>query len=198
MRRKALKSTGIIILRFISYIAGKVLAVILSVYFIWLCMMTAMNTVNANVVVKDAITKQATITLDPTEEKEKELIVKICTEDYILSSGILNENRNKPYEITSYHQRVDVPYSIILPWVDEMKYTVSSQIKDVVIDYSESFDARDDAPFFPSGIYEVTVIKNEGNKWYISSIELIESVYTEYELPELDLTVEYSEEDEAA
>ena len=187
------KFNGLTIVKFFCYIVGKVLAACACVYAVWFCLFCAFNTVNANVVIKDVFTKRTSIIFEPEENQEKELISKICTKEYINSSGLLTEDFNSAYVINAYQQRTDVPYMIILPWEKTRKYTVTNKISDVSIAYSEKSTGYDAEPYFPTGIFEVTVIKGNEKDWYVSSIVLKEQIETEYKLPEREVTEEESD-----
>lgn len=200
-----MKINWLSVLKFFLYILGKIAVVAVSLYFLVFCMLSAMNTVNANVVVKDVMTKQTSIILSPDENKEIELIQKICTPDYIAESGILTEKKNPFFTISSYQLRTDVPYNIILPWQESADFIVKNKIEDVSIGYSEAYIGGEAEPYFPAGEFVVTVVRDEKGSWLVSGVSLLTPYETEYELPvweeaeeETPEEIEYTEEEEEA
>ena len=200
-----MKINWLSVLKFFLYIFGKIAVVAASVYFLIFCMLSAMNTVNANVVIKDVMTKQTSIILSPDENKEIELIQKICTPDYIESSGILTDRKNASFTISSYQLRTDVPYNIIFPWQESADFIVKNKIEDVSIGYSEAFVGGEATPYFPAGEFVVSIVKDEKGSWYVSEMSLLTPYETEYELPvweeaeeETAEEIEYTEEEDEA
>ena len=70
-------------LRFFAYIGGKILAVLLALAFIVFAFFTAVNTMNVQVMLKDAFTLRSSVMLKQSDNDDVELISKVFSEEYI-------------------------------------------------------------------------------------------------------------------
>ena len=178
-----MKVNGVSFLKFILYILGKLICFVGCIYILWFCIMTAKNTVNANFIIKDFFSKSTSIILsDEIKEEDTALLKKICTQR-CYEDIEKNFGNNSEYSISSYHNNVEAPYSLVLPWTKVRTYEVSNGIKDIVINYKDSHSRHYSEPFFPAGTYTVDVIRDREGNWMVSSCTLIEPEAVEYDLP---------------
>lgn len=180
-----MRNTGEGTARFFMYIFGKALAVALAAALVVGAFYTALATTNVQVVVKDAFAKRASVILEPIDNNDTALLDKIFTREYLNESKLDTQKTNKDYVITNFIQRTDADLAIVWPWMTE----VTIQVKDVVDGISarltdtagSNYQAVD--KFIENGIYQVTLVKQDGSKWLVSDIKLLESVTSDKETP---------------
>ena len=149
----------------------------MALYVVYFCFMSAMNTMNINVMVKDAFTKRASVILQPIDNKDTALLDKVFTEDYLAESQLDTQTENRFYDVSMYMQRTDVKLKVVTPKQDQAVI----EVMDLVDDIRATLVNADDPEFeektklMASGQYEVTVIKTETG-WMIDKIEMIEDI----------------------
>lgn len=170
--------------KFILYIASRVLGVAVVLWLAYNCFITALNTMNINMIVKDAFTKRASVILDPIENKDTALLEKVFTRDYLDRSKLDTQTDNRFYDVSMYMQRTDVKLKLVFPKQEEAEIIV----KDIVDDIRAELANEDDPAFvekdslISSGEYSVKVIKTNSG-WIIDDINLIEEITPEYIRP---------------
>ena len=179
MGKRFVLSTGKLLL----YIIGKLLAVAIiaaAVVFAWL---TAMNSMNINVVAKDAFAKRNSVILEPLENENTALLPKLFTEEYLEKSHLDTQRANASYVIANYDERITIPFAIILPWQDEAEIEVQNIVQDVKAKVSTTLAYNPVEEFIESGRYKVSFTKVKEGSWKVSDIELIEEIVPESVLP---------------
>ncbi|MBR4079087.1 MAG: hypothetical protein IKK29_02645 [Christensenellaceae bacterium] len=170
--------------KFILYIASRVLGVAVVLWLAYNCFITALNTMNINMIVKDAFTKRASVILDLIENKDTALLEKVFTRDYLDRSKLDTQTDNRFYDVSMYMQRTDVKLKLVFPKQEEAEIIV----KDIVDDIRAELANEDDPAFvekdslISSGEYSVKVIKTNSG-WIIDDINLIEEITPEYIRP---------------
>ena len=163
--------------KFVLYIVGKGIAAAIALGAIALGFFTAMNSMDVNVMAKDAFTKRASVILSPLDNDDTELLPKIFTEEYLLSSGLDTQRTNASYEITNYAQRTDVDFVIVWPWSTRVELEVRDVVESIsanLVDSTSTAQLVDS--FIGSGRYKVVLEKQEDGSWKISDIELLEEI----------------------
>lgn len=172
------------IVKFILYIATRLLGVAVVIWLAYNCFVTALNTMNINMIVKDAFTKRASVILDPIENKDTALLEKVFTREYLDRTGLDTQTDNRFYDVSMYMQRTDVKLKLVYPKQTEAEITV----KDIVDDIRAELINADDPEFVEkdslmrSGEYNVKVLKTESG-WIIDDINLVEEITPEYIRP---------------
>ncbi|MGI6664092.1 MAG: hypothetical protein ACOX3W_01515 [Christensenellaceae bacterium] len=167
--------------KFFLYIGGKLVVVVVAVILMFFCFNTARNSSEVFMVAKDAFLKRNAVILKPLEEKDKELLPGLFTEEYLLKSGLATQVTNSAYTIKNYDERTTVPVSVIFSWQKTAKIRVKNIVQDIVateVHPGENF--TEVTSFIESGIYSVYFEKGEDGKWRINDIVLEEEI----EIPE--------------
>lgn len=172
-------------LKFFLYFFGKLFAAAVTLALVWFIFMTALNTSNIQIMVKDAFTKRASVILDPEDNPDKELISKIFTEDYLLKSGLNTQTDNRFYDVTLYSQRTDVELRIVFPYAKKAEITVTDVVEDIRANLvnEDHPEFKQKQSLMSSGVYKVSVIKTDQKVWLIDDIELVEEVIPEIVRP---------------
>lgn len=172
------------VLKFLLYLVAKLAAAAVAIYIVYFCFLTAMNTMNINVMVKDGFTKRASVILQPDDNKDTALLEKVFTRDYLDRTGLDIQRDNAFYDVSLYMQRTDVKLKIVTP--GHKKAVI--EVTDIVDDIRATLVNEDDPAFvekdslMDSGKYEVTVIKSESG-WMIDDVQLVEEITPEYVRP---------------
>lgn len=174
-------------LRFFAYICGKIFAVLCAVLFIILAFFTAINTMNVQVMLKDAFSLRSSVMLKQTDNSNAELIDKVFSKEYINKSGLITNTDNRAYDVTNYNQDTDIEFKIVWPWDKEVKLKVTDIVDDVrakLVNDTVDASLLKDKYLMDSGTYEVTVKKDDSG-WIIEDMKLEEKTEPEviYPLP---------------
>lgn len=171
-------------LKFFLYFFGKLIAAAIAVGLAWFAFMTAMNSSNIQVTVKDAFTKRASVILESEDNSDTALLPKIFTREYLDRSKLDTQKDNRFYDVTLYSQRTDVEVKVVFPFAKKAEITVTDVVEDIratlVNEDQPDFQQRES--LMDSGIYNVTVIKTDDG-WMIDDIELVEEVTPEIVRP---------------
>ena len=147
-------------LKFFLYFFGKLIAAAIAVGLAWFAFMTAMNSSNIQVTVKDAFTKRASVILEPEDNSDTALLPKIFTREYLDRSKLDTQKDNRFYDVTLYSQRTDVEVKVVFPFAKKAEITVTDVVEDIratlVNEDQPDFQQRES--LMDSGIYNVTVI----------------------------------------
>ncbi len=171
-------------LKFILYIATRVLGVAVVLWLAYNCFITALNTMNINMIVKDAFTKRASVILDPIENKDTALLKKVFTRDYLDRSKLDTQTDNRFYDVSMYMQRTDVKLKLVFPKQEEAEIIVTDIVDDIRAELVNAEDPEfvEKDSLMRSGEYSVKVIKTESG-WIIDDMNLIEEIIPEYIRP---------------
>lgn len=161
--------------KFVLYILGKCLAIIIAAALIILCFLTAMDTMNVLVMTDDAFQKRTSVILSPLDNDDTALLSKIFTEEYLEESGLDTQQTNADYSITAYSERTDTNFALVFPWQDEMVMQVKNTVENISAKLINEANPNPVDSFIESGIYKVTLIREEGS-WKVSDLELVEEI----------------------
>ncbi len=184
------KGGGIKVAKGILYILSCVVAVIITVLLIMGVYNTAMNTMNVNMMVKDAFAKRAqTVLLPSADGSDRIMLEKLFALRVIQTDEMLNSHYYDGYEIVNYYEDTDVEFHIVWPWDDEITVKVTEKVRDikgnklVETDDAEAEDvpAIEEKPLsWRNGIYEVTLKKDKVTEaWKIYELKLVEPMIVE-------------------
>lgn len=171
-------------LKFLLYLIVKIGAAAIALYLVYFSFMAAMNTMNINVMVKDAFTKRASVILDPIDNKDTDLLDNVFTGRYLEETGLDTQTENRFYDVSLYMQRTDVKLKLVTPKQKEAVIEVTDIVDDIRAELVNADDPAfaEKASLMDSGKYEVKVIKTEDG-WLIDDIEMIEEITPEYVRP---------------
>ena len=172
-------------LRFFAYIGGKILAVLLALAFIVFAFFTAVNTMNVQVMLKDAFTLRSSVMLKQSDNDDVELISKVFSEEYIKKTGLTSQTDNRAYDVTNYNQDTGIEFRIVWPWDNEIKIEVTDIVDDVratlVNDTVDEAQLKDKY-LMDSGKYDV-IVKKQDNGWIVEDMEFKEKIEPEVIFP---------------
>ena len=172
-------------LKFFVYIIGKAAAVFCALFVILLAFLTAMNTMNVQVLIKDAFALRSSVMLKQTENDDTELLDRVFSEEYIEKNGLRTLTDNRAYDVTNYNQDTDIELRLIWPWDKEITLEVTDVVEDVrstlVNDTVDASLLKKDY-LMDSGIYEVSVSKTEDG-WIIEDVQMKEIIEPEILFP---------------
>jgi len=182
--------------RGIFYACTRVILFVVAIVVIVLGFYSGMNSMNVNVITKDAFTMRAEDVLTPKTGYEADL-PKLFTQDFIFGDSILNSTAYADYNITSFYQRTDVKAQIIWPWTERAVIHATEEVLDIAGTLKEDTEAApqqtatDTAaagedqtqvtvkdktpPQWISGEYEVLLIK-DADSWKVQEMKLISEI----------------------
>lgn len=143
----------------------------------------AMNTMNIEMVTKDALVLRAKVVLVHDEEKiESSSLENFFTDRFLKNDAVLNGTTYSNFKITNYYQRVNVHPPVIWPW--QMEVTVEAD--DIISDLTgREVDQIDEAgntikgtqkpPEWKNGTYKLHM-KKVGDIWKVDSMEFVKLV----------------------
>ena len=170
--------------KFILYIGTRVLGVLVVLWLAYNLFMTALHTMNINMIVKDAFTKRASVILDPIDNKDTALLERVFTRDYLDKSGLDTQTDNEFYDVSMYMQRTDVKLKVVFPKQEEAEITVTDVVDDIRAELvnADSPEFKQKETLMMSGEYTVKVLKTESG-WIIDDVTLVEEIIPEYIRP---------------
>ena len=172
-------------LKFFVYIIGKVAAVLCALFVILLAFLTAMNTMNVQVLIKDAFALRSSVMLKQTDNDDTELLDRVFSEEYIEENGLKTLSDNRAYDVTNYNQDTDAEFKLIWPWDKEVTLEVTDVVEDVratlVNDTVDASLLKKDY-LMDSGTYDVTVSRTEDG-WIIEDVQMKETIEPEILFP---------------
>lgn len=184
------KDTGIKAARGTLYILSRIMIGIIIVVLVFVSFNTAKDSMQVNMLVKDAFALRAQTILLPSEDgSDKEMMNKIFTKRAMQSDKALNNNVYNDFNILNYYQRTDVKTKLVWPWMDRVTVRVTDYIKDITGEYqpigavvpNESEEEQENElpdlqpPKWENGIYDVELVK-DNNTWRVNSIEFVKAV----------------------
>ena len=196
----------------VFYALTRVILFAVAILVIVLGFYTGMNSMNVNVIAKDAFTMRAEAVLTPRVDDESDL-PKLFTQEFIASDPVLNSTEYADYNISNYYQRADVAAQIIWPWSDTVVVHATEQILDISGTLKEdaeaavweTADGETDAesqvtakdknpPEWVSGEYEVTLIKEADDTWKVQEMKMTAEIEPQIATPSQDEAEESSAE----
>ena len=176
------------------YALTRIIIFVVAIFVIVLGFYTGMNSMNVNVITKDAFTMRAEAVLTPKADDETDL-PKLFTQDFIASDPVLNSTEYADYNISNYYQRTDVAGKIIWPWTDKVVVRATEEVLDITGTLKEDAEAAvwetadtendgeaqvtakdKNPPEWVSGEYEVTLVKEAEDTWKVQKITLTQEI----------------------
>ncbi len=192
--------------RGVFYVFTRVIIFVIAILIIALGFFAGMNSMNVNVIAKDAFAKRVETVLEPKPEDETDL-AKLFTQDFIDEDSVLNSTKYHDYTITGYYQRADVNMKIVWPWSDRVVVHATETVLDIVgtLNETEETEEVESAPPEPSatqgaeaqvsakdknppewicGEYEVTLVKDKNtSSWKVEEMKMIKEVEPKINAP---------------
>lgn len=193
--------------RGIFYAFTRVILFVVAVLVIALGFFTGMNSMNVNVIAKDAFTLRAEYVLTPKTGQEADL-PKLFTQDFITDDPVLISTAYSDYNIASYYQRTDVKAQIIWPWTNKAVVHATEEVLDITGTLKENTEAAPEPaadaaaagdtqvtvkdktpPVWVSGEYEMTLIKDpDTSSWKVQEMKLIREIQPVIVAPDQEAT----------
>lgn len=189
------RNTGVKVARGALYVIFCVVAVIIVVTIVIGAYYTAMNTMNVNMMVKDAFSKRVQAVLMPsTDGSDRIMLEKLFTTRVLSTDSMLNSNYYDGFEIQNYYENSEVELHIVWPWDEEAKLRVTERVRDITgKKITDTQVKQDENAIMPAekpvswenGIYEVTLKKDKvSESWKISELTLVEPIVIDETEPE--------------
>jgi len=187
------KEVGVKIAKGILYVLSRVLILVIVGVLVYIAFQASMNTMNVNMIVKDAMALRAETILIPEEDgSDREMMNKLFTQRAQQLDTMLNENAYANFDIFNFYHRTDIDSHIVWPWMDRVTLTATDMVMDITGEYIQagqeqqkeedvgavSTEQNDDdpkPPKWPNGVYEINLVHQNGS-WKINSLTLIEQV----------------------
>ncbi len=202
------KEVGIKIAKGVLFVLLQIVAVIVIIALIWLGYNTAVNTMNVNMMAKDAFAKRAEVILRPSDDgtKDMEMLRKLFTNQSLARDEFLHGGYYGSFDISNYYERADVKFHIVWPWDDKATIEVTEIVRDIhgkpkeeemlvetedeegnVIVESTQIGDEEELPQpmeWQNGVYAVKLVKDmQTDVWKINGIELKELMDVEELMP---------------
>ena len=179
----------------VFYALTRIILVVVAVLVIALGFYAGMDSMNVNVIVKDAFTMRAEDVLTPKTGYEADL-PKLFTQGFIESDPVLNSQVYADYNVSNFYQRVDVKAQIIWPWTDRAVVHATEEVLDITGTLKENSEAALDTtgagdagvdmqvtvkdknpPEWVDGEYEVTLVKDAAtSSWKVQEMKMIREI----------------------
>lgn len=198
--------------RGVIYAFTRVILFVIAILVISLGFFTAMNSMNVNVIAKDAFALREEYVMQPNGLTSDDL-GQLFTQDFIQGDALLNSTDYQDYDIENYYQRADVEAAIVWPWLDTVTVRATENVLDIegTLSNSEKFvassagtsesakaSASDQTqvasidktpPDWKSAEYDVTLIKDpETSSWKVQEMKLIKEIKPVINQPSQTLT----------
>ena len=177
------------------YAFWRVILFVVAILFIALGFFTAMNSMNVNVITKDAFSVREQTALQPKNGDNTDL-TKLFTKDFIAGDPVLNSKTYKNYTITSFYQRADVGLTVVWPWSNRAVVHATEIVLDIVGTQNESGEPNETAasqspsaartqaedmdknpPEWKSAEYDVTLVKDQStSSWMVEEMKLTKQI----------------------
>ncbi len=190
--------------RGVFYAFTRVILFVIAILVIALGFFAGMNSMNVNVIAKDAFAKRVDVALHPKEVDETAL-ANLFTQDFITDDVVLNSTKYRDYTITGYYQRADVNMKIVWPWADRVVVHATENVLDIVgtinegeetieVESSQSSSAGGNEtqisskdknpPEWICGEYEVTLVKDKDtSSWKVEEMKMIKEIEPKINAP---------------
>jgi len=173
-----LRNIVISILKFFSYIVGKLLTAAIVLGLVVLAFFTALDTMSVNVMLKDAMAFRSGVILQYDKKMDETVMDRLFTSEYIQKSGLEQNAQSSDYVIEDFDERTDVTLTVIFPWQNEAQVKVRDVVDSIDYEYIGAGEASDEDINFTSGEYLLTVVRID-DKWKISDIQLLNEIVVE-------------------
>ncbi len=183
---------GVRIAKGILYVIGCIAAVAVVVLLVKVAYETGVNSMNINMITKDAFARRVQAVLLPSGDySDREALEKLFTPRALAEDDVLNSSYYSAFEISDYYANAEVPFKIVWPWQEEATVEVTEIVRDIsgkLIEVDESRAESDDGTrpiSWMNGVYEVTLQKDKlTESWRVSGMEMIEPIVIVEDEPE--------------
>ncbi|MEX1307064.1 MAG: hypothetical protein AB1Z19_00895 [Eubacteriales bacterium] len=163
------------LLRFLFYIIGKLLILLLVATLLVFSFMAAKDYMNINVLISDGLKERANVVL---KSEDSATLSQIFDEKYLVRDDRLLDDTYTEYVVRSYLQDIDIGFKLIMPWQQKVVVKVSETITQ--IDGELPTDSRTEdmteedinPPDWEGATYMVTMERHE-TAWRITNMEWI-------------------------
>ncbi len=178
-RRRIIK-----ILRAVLYVFACMVAVILTYMLIKVAYNTALNTMSVSMITEDAFARRAQSVLLPTSTDEV-ILARLFSQNAIATDNVMNSDVYDEYVVLDYYERVDIDTTIVWAWEETANIRLTEVMRDLTVEPPEPDEngniPEQFVPQWPTGIYDVTLVKEADGSWQIDSLTYVEYVNTEIE-----------------
>jgi len=165
-------------LRFLFYLIGKFLVLLLIVVILVVSFLAAKDYMNINVLISDGFSERAKVIL---KDEDTTNLYRIFSEEYIQRDSALYDDTYDPYIIRNFIQDVDIRFRLVMPW--QKKVTIKTTESINQIDGEIPTDQRGEdmreseiyPPDWDNGKYDVTLERYE-TTWKITDVEKTKDV----------------------
>lgn len=165
--------------RGILYVLSRLAIVVIVIALVFIAFYAAMNTMNIQMVAKDALTLRAEVVLVHDEEKvDSSQLHSFFTEHFLATDPVLTGTTYQEFQITNYYQRADINPPVVWPWQTEVTVSADDIITEIS-GHKTSADENDGTvqsdekpPEWMNGTYELSMVK-VGDIWRIDGMKLI-------------------------
>lgn len=173
------------ITRGMIYAFGRIIIFVVAVLIIALGFFTAMNSMNVNVIIRDAFALREEYVLQRQNILEGELD-NLFVQEFIDSDPMLNTIKYRDYDIDSYYQRADVDTAVVWPWMDTVTVHATENVLDIqgtpvssedgvpvssVSNSSVQAAGEDMPPEWQSAEYDVVLVKDaDTSSWKVQEM----------------------------
>lgn len=160
-------------LRFLFYLIGKFLLLMLIIVILVVSFLAAKDYMNINVLVGDGFSERASVIL---KDGDIGNLAKIFSEEYIERDYALYNETYDPYIIRSFIQDIDIKFKIVMPWVKKVTIKTTETINDIDGEIpsdqitEDMSEAEITPPKWNNGEYDVTLERFE-TTWKIIDVE---------------------------
>ena len=172
--------------RFIWYLAGRLLLILVLVGLFTVTFYYAMNVANVYVVLKDGMARRAQVIMmgEDATELNKFFQTGYLQRDSNLQQAIDGQSPYELYTIRGIDHRLELTWMWCWPWENTARAEFTERIPRVDGRVNRAYadtakqlygEGYESAPKWPSGRYSVTLVK-ENNQWHIKSIVLKETL----------------------
>ncbi len=167
------------LLRFLFYIIGKLLLLLVVATLLVFSFMAAKDYMNINVLISDGLKERASVVL---EGEDTASLSQIFSEAYLEKDDRLDDDTYNGYVIRSYLQDIDIGFKLIMPWQQKVSVRVSETITHIDGELPEDSQTEDMTeadiapPEWDGAVYMVTLERSE-TAWHITNMERIGDAY---------------------
>ena len=161
------------ILRFLFYLIGKFLLLIVIVVILVVSFLAAKDYMNINVLIGDGFSQRASVIL---KDGDASSLTRIFSKEYIRTDYALYNDTYDPYIIRSFIQDIDISFKLVMPWQKKVTMKTIERINNIdgeIPSDQVTEDMRESEilpPSWDNGEYYVTLERYE-TTWKITEVE---------------------------
>lgn len=168
------------------FVLSRLAIVVVVVVIVIVAFYAAMNTMNIEMVAKDALTLRAKVVLVHDEEKvDSSGLKNFFTDKFLKNDTVLNGTVYSDFKVTNFYQRVNIHPPVVWPWQDEVTVDADDIITDLTGRELDQMDEEGNTikgtkkpPEWENGSYKLQMIK-VGDAWKIDGIEFVKPIAVE-------------------